>query len=62
MKGYHCKKCNHWFRLKILWLCPVCGNDSIAECKKRKQEEEERVERAWRNIWIKNGFLKQEAR
>lgn len=58
MKGYRCSKCNHWFRLKILRLCPVCGNDTIAEYKKRKQEEDERVARAWRNTFVKAGILK----
>jgi rRNA maturation endonuclease Nob1 len=58
MKGYHCKKCNHWFQLRIIHLCPVCGYDDVADRKKRKQEEEERVYRAWRNIFVKAGILK----
>jgi len=61
MKGYHCKKCQYWFDLRILWLCPVCGNDSIAESKKRKQEEEERLNRNFRNIFVQSVFLKKEA-
>lgn len=51
MKGYRCNKCNHWFGLKILWLCPVCGNDSIVEHKKQKQREKERLDRAWLVFW-----------
>lgn len=58
MKGYRCKKCNHWFQLRIINLCPVCGHDDVADRKKRKQEDEERTDRAFRNIFVQAGILK----